>query len=59
MNGTLTKWLITTGWQHIIKIGFQYSKSTDPYLSFDMKIIQIGPHTPELQSFENDNIMKL
>ena len=42
-----------------IKFGFRYSKSTDSYLSFDMKIIQIGTHTLELQSFENDNILQI
>ena len=42
-----------------MEIGFQYSKSTDFYLPFDMKIIQIDPHTPELQLFENDNILQL
>ena len=39
------------------QIGFQYSKSTDSQPSSDMKIIQIGPHTPELQQYENDNIL--
>ena len=37
-----------------------YISKIDRFLtSFDMKIIQIGPHTPELQSFENDNILQL
>ena len=53
VNGTLTKWLITPWWQYIIDIGFQYSKSTDSDLSFDMKIIQIGQQTTKLQPFEN------
>ena len=51
MNGTLTKWLI--------KIGFQYSKSTALYLSCDMNIIQIGSQRLEIQLFKNDNILQL
>ena len=53
MNYTLPKWVITPLWEQAIEISFQYSKSTDPHLSCGMKIIQIGSHTPELQSFEN------
>ena len=40
------------------KTCFQYSESTDSYLSFDMKIVQIGPQTPKLQPFENHDILK-
>ena len=59
VNSTLKKWLITPWWQQIIKINFQYSKSTDAYLSFGVKIIQIGSYTLELTPFKNDNILQL
>ena len=57
VNGTLTKWLISPWWRYIIEIGFQYSKSTDSYLYFDIKIIQISPQTMKLQPFENCKVL--
>ena len=40
-------------------IGFQYSKSTDSCLYFDMKIIWFGLWTPEIQPFKKDHFFTI
>ena len=42
----------------ILEFWFKYSTSTDSYHSGNMNIVHIGPQTPDIQPFKNDNLLE-